>query len=423
MDKEQWRTFINLWESGDYDNAVKLPLENQELGSSAVIDKLFRKDSSTSTLIIGISLIDIFYDYLMVNPDVIDAINFARAEDLANFFSFQQFAEGFDFENVGELSRLKGYTAENLVALELQGKGHDISFPETSNQEGFDLIVDGQPFQVKCLSEPSGVYEHFQKYPDIPVIANKELMETLDDHPLVYGTEVSNQLVIETTNNSLKHAAELGKLDIPIITMAVSSLSNGYKIIADGLEVRLASLNIVNETVSRSVAAFAGKGIGVVIGPAFGPAGLVVMPMFLGLAGAFNGGKITSQVKKLYTRKERELVLNNLYDLVNKVLEALPKKEKQREDTFTKVKQRITNHQVLKHISHLLDNKHEERQKYSSNKRKELEKWLDKISKKFDIETDTYHILDTVIRSQVHPHIYQDELKTLGHSYRKLLSI
>jgi hypothetical protein len=423
MDKEQWKTFIDLWELENYDMAVKLPLEKQMRGGNAVVDKLFRKTSTSSTLI-GISFIDIFYDYLMINPEAIDAINFAREEDLTNFFSFQQFAENFNFSNAGELTRLKGYTAEQLVALELQGKGHDVSFPDTSNQVGYDLIVDGQPFQVKCLSEPSGVYEHFRNYPDIPVLVNKELMKSLDDHPLVYGTEVSNEEVIDITRNSLTHAAEFGELDIPIITLAVSSLSNGYKIISDGLAIRLAGLNVVNETVSRSIAAFAGKGVGLVIGPAFGPAGVVVMPMFLGLAGAYNGGKITNQVKKLYTRKERELVLNDLFNLVKKVLDAIPNKVKQRETTFNKIKQRTTKHSVLKHISNLLVGKHEEKQKYTFNKKDELEQWLNKIStNEIDIKSDTQHILDTVIRSQVHPYIYQVELTRLGDSYKRLLRI
>ncbi|WP_271399273.1 hypothetical protein [Salinicoccus roseus] len=424
MDKEQWKQFIELWESESYDKAVKITLEKQRRGSSAVVDQIFRKNSSTSTSIVGISFIDILYDYLMVNPEVIDALDFAREEDLAGFFTFQQFSKGFDFSNSGELTRLKGYTAEQLVALELQGKGHDVSFPATSNNTGYDLIVDGQPFQVKSLSDPSGIHEHFSKYPETPVFVNKEILSSLDNNPLVYGTEISNQDVEEITYNSLDYAAEFSELDIPIITIAVSGLFNGYKILNDGLSVRLAGLNIVNETVSRSVATMGGKAVGTVIGPLFGPAGVVVMPMFLGLTGAYNGGKITSRLKNLYTRKEREQILNDLTLLIKKVLEVIPKKVNQREDTFNKVKQRITDHQVLKHILNSLHDKQAEKEKYLFNKRDELAGWLHKIStNQIVIESDTQHILDTVIRSQVHPHVYQEELTALGNSYRRLLRI
>ncbi|PLS18187.1 hypothetical protein CVD28_07810 [Bacillus sp. M6-12] len=424
MNKENWDKFIKLWEKGAYEEAVKLRLNEANNGGTSVVNQLFRNPTVISTSIVGISFTDILYDYLMINPSVIDAIDFARSEDLSSFFAFQQLAETFEFSNTGEITRLKGYTAEQLVALELQGKGHDVSFPETSNQAGFDLIVDGQPFQVKCLNDPSGVYTHFRSYPDTPVFVNKELMSTFEDNPLVYGTEVSFHTVEEMTQTSLKHAAEFSQLDIPLITIAVSSLTNGYKILSDGLEVRLAGFNIVNDTVSRSVAGLAGKGAGVIIGPLFGPAGVVVLPMIFGLAGAYNGKKLSSFVKKLYTQKEREQVQNNLIELIQKVLQSLPEKMAMRESSFNKVKEHITRHKVLNHITKLLTSKYNEKQKYTANKKVELEEWLLRLqSNKYNIEAETQHILDTIFRSQVHPFLYQKELKDLGGSYKKLMGI
>ena len=424
MDKEQWEKFIELWDKELYEEAVCIPLMNPKRGGMAVVDQLFRNSTGVSTTVVGISFIDIIYDYLMINPAAIDAIDFARSEDLSSFFTFQQFAGSFDFDNTGEFTRLKGYTAEQLVALELQGKGHDISFPETSNQAEYDLLVDGHPFQVKCLSNPSGVYAHLKTYPDTPVLVNKELISTFEDHPLVYGTEVSIKTVENITESTLRHAAEFDQLDIPFITIVVSSLTNGYKILSDGLDVRLAGFNIANETISRSVGGLAGKGAGVIIGPLFGPAGVVVMPMILGLAGAYNGKRISKFIKKFYTKQERDQVTNSLMKLIQKVLQSLPEKMTMRERSFSKVQNHIKGHKVLNNLVKQLHAIYTEKQKYTVNKKNELENWLRKMElHKFDIETDTPHVLDTVIRSQVHPSLYQKHLIDLGKNYKKLMKI
>lgn len=55
--------------------------------------------------------------------------------------------------------------------------GHDVGPAEASNTPGLDLLVDGQPVQVKCGTALSNLTEHFEKYPDIPVIANTALTE------------------------------------------------------------------------------------------------------------------------------------------------------------------------------------------------------------------------------------------------------
>lgn len=426
MNSHQWDKFVLLWESGKYEEAVNIQLEENPRGGNAVVNKLFRTPGiNSSTTITGFSFMDILYDYIMINPVVIDSVDFARSEDLASFFAFQQFAESFDFENVGELTRLKGYTAEKLIALELQGKGHDVQFPETSNQAGYDLLVDGKPFQVKCLSEPSGVYEHFRQYPDIPVLVNKELMSSsLVDHPLVYGTEVTNQTVVETTRSSLEHAAEFSNLDIPLITVGIASLTNGYKVITGGLSTRLAGLNIANETASRSMAALAGKGIGVLIGPLFGPAGAVVMPMVLGMAGGYKGKSLSSHIKKLYTQKERNQVLKDLESLLTTVLRSLPEKEAIKKSTYEKAENWIKHHQTLKNLLLPFRNKYKEKLDYIDNKKNELTVYLNKVREsKVDLETEIPHILDTVLKSQVHPHLYQLELTNLGESYKKLIKI
>ncbi|HZG73776.1 MAG TPA: hypothetical protein VEY51_19720, partial [Chondromyces sp.] len=344
MDNQKWEEFIRHWEQGNYEKAVELPIEEKRLGKKAVINQLFRSPDIDSKAVVSLSFVDVLYDYLMIDPSVIHAVDFARKEDLSNLFSFQLFAKDFDFSSTGEITRLKGYTAEHLVALELQGKGHDVEFPDSAFQKGYDLLVDGKEFQVKCLSTAGGVHEHLRKYPDIPVLVNKELAEKFKANPLVYETGVSNEIVEKMTKSSLSHAAELTDLDIPLITIGISTLKNGYKVIAKGLDVKTAGLNVANELGARGAGGLAGKGVGLLVGPLLGPAGVVILPVFFGMAGAYGGKKLTGPIKKLYTQKERKETLQALSDLIEVVLGIIPQKAAMREANFDKVMAEVNNH-------------------------------------------------------------------------------
>ena len=50
----------------------------------------------------------------------------------------------------------------------------------STNQAGYDLLVNGEEFQVKCVADISSVSNHFEKYPDIPVFINEEISLSLD---------------------------------------------------------------------------------------------------------------------------------------------------------------------------------------------------------------------------------------------------
>lgn len=424
MNEEVWAEFLKNWGEGEYEKAVGMSLEQKKYGGSEVVNRLFHSKDNDSKAIVGLSFLDIIYDYLMIDPTVIHAIDFARKQDLNDFFTFQIFADKFDLNNAGEITRLKGYTAEHLIALELQGKGHEVSFPESSNQAGYDLLVDGQQFQVKSLSSVGGVQEHFKKYPNIPVLVNKELAEKLEPNPMVYGTEVSHESVETLTRSTLKHTAEFDDLDIPVITLGITTVKNGHKIIANGLDMRLAGLNVANELSARSLGGLAGKGAGILIGPLLGPAGLVVLPMVFGLGGAYGGKKITSSIKKLYTQKQRRETLHALKELIETILLVIPVKKRLHTQKFSKVEKEMANHKILNHLKKEFKEKANEKERYLNNKGIELEIYLNRISNnELNLEKEAVDVLDTIVRTQVHPSLYQVEILKFGEVYKKLIKI
>ena len=132
--------------------------------------------SSETQAAMGITFGDLIYDIVRIDPTIVEAADFARAADLSEIPSFVHFADRLSelpastFD--GNISQIQGYVAEHLVAQSLRSQGVEVEFPKSSSQAGYDLIVNGTQFQVKCLSSPSGVNEHLVKYPDIPVFVN-----------------------------------------------------------------------------------------------------------------------------------------------------------------------------------------------------------------------------------------------------------
>ncbi|MGO6984298.1 hypothetical protein [Rhizobium leguminosarum] len=126
-------------------------------------------DAAEVAAVAGLSAGDIIYNAVSIDPMVLAAADFSRAEDIGDIFQFGAFAERIGSMTsaaaAGASNNLRGYVSEQLVAARLAEIGHVVSFPGTSNNPGFDLLVDGVPFQVKCLQSVHGLREHFGKYP------------------------------------------------------------------------------------------------------------------------------------------------------------------------------------------------------------------------------------------------------------------
>lgn len=181
----------------------------------------------------GLTIGDVFYHAVAISPEVLSAVDFSHTEEISDIFSFGVFADNFTARIGSSLtggeSRLRGYVAEQIVAARLFEKGHVVSLPDTSNNPGFDVMVDGQEFQVKCLADLSGLREHFAKYPETPVFANGELAEAISASAESWASKV---FFVEgfdrETTDFIMHAAidagaSLGDNNVPYFAVAVST--------------------------------------------------------------------------------------------------------------------------------------------------------------------------------------------------------
>ncbi|MCB1599308.1 MAG: hypothetical protein R3F18_18400 [Lysobacterales bacterium] len=209
--------------------------KNEASGVGRFLSRLLREDNESlvaGTLTAG----DMVYHASMLDPMAVAAADFSSTQDIDGTFDFAVFADrmyeadGRSFSGAEE--RLKGYVAEEYVAHRLIEKGHVVTRPDAANQPGYDLIVDGQPVQVKCRDSLSGLDEHFEQYPDVPVIANAELQSDLEASDYEWKDQVyfvegfSDEHISEITQRSIDAGNDLVDHDAAGFTIGLAAARN-----------------------------------------------------------------------------------------------------------------------------------------------------------------------------------------------------
>ena len=401
-------------------------------GSSDPLASLFtaRGDSTIAetSLYAGLTLGDFLYDYVRIDPTVVEGVDFARADDLDSVFSFSEFAarqmELPPEEFSGSLSQMQGYVAERLVALHLEVQGHDVTFPETSNQEGWDLLVDGDRFQVKCLGDAAGVHEHLRRFPDIPVIVNRELAESVGDHQGVYLDQaLSHGDVVRMTSDSIEHGSELADFEIPWISLAVSSVFAARDLLTDKTTMDGALINLLTNTTGRIAIGTLGS---VTAGMAglllFGPAGKLVFTGVGAVGGSWLGRKAAGSFRSTLLKKEEEVFHSaardfaaDAGDCVKKKLIAWNDKKGQLAGCFSR------SHPNSRKAGEFVSKRMTDHLSYFENKARELDAMAGGTG-----ETDPVglwkQLLTLVKRAGLHPHTFQNSMRELGEAFRAYLA-
>lgn len=323
INNEQFWTF---YRAGQFDKALKCSIQAAPTRKGAL---LFKKAATETNVITAISTGEFLYNYFMLDPTVIEGLDFARSEDLSNLFQLSQFAETIDSASAaGDMAQLQGYVAEQLIAQQLVAAGHDVEFPKTSNQAGWDIRVDGDVFQVKCGASKQIVDTHFEKYPEIPVYVTSELAHHYEGNPLVLTTSVSREQVLADTKQTLEHAEDLLDFEIPWITAGVSTFRNAKRMKQQQLTLATATRNVVTDTASRATLATVGQAVIGTAGAVLLPgAGVIVFPVIGAYVGVAQGGKLSGFLKKQFAKKEYDALCEALDTLINKMLVVLEKKE------------------------------------------------------------------------------------------------
>ena len=410
------KKFWDYWKKEMYDEALACAVEEEKKPVNRLQTMLFGSPDQLKQTgaITAVSVGEFLYDYMMINPTVVQGLDFARTEDLSSLFTLSQFSSGIDTSVLtGDMAQLHGYVAEQMIAAELQAKGHDVEFPETSNNPGWDILVDGEPFQVKSLASPDGVREHLETYPDIPVYVNEELAPHFEGNPNVYVSSVSREDVLEATSSTIEHAGDLLDLEIPIIAAGVSSIYNMKRVWKDDVSVNQAVFNVVSDTSSRVVLGALGQKAGVVVGAMiFGPAGAITGAMFGAYAGASQGGRLSMGIKRVFSKKQEDELNAAMVTLLGKVVRVIDEKLKIKQEKVITFGDNLIESDANQIVKTEFEHRYENDRRYLMNKKEELLSLIDSIQKgKVYVIEILPSAMATIVKSGVHPIHYQEELK------------
>lgn len=283
---------------------------------AAVTDR--RDEDAEASVVAGSFALDGAWTLAQIDPSVLDAITFASAGNPEGFWHQQEIAQGVA-DSEGATSRLMGYVAEQQVAIDLTNAGHDVAFPESASQPGFDLLVDGAPVQVKCAMDSASVMEHLETYPDVPVVVNRELAESLGDHPMVFVDEnLSHAEVLETTIESVEALSGFAELDnlvhLPFIAIGFAAYRNYASFHTGRIDTEQYASRVGVDAATRTAGGAVGYLLGGAVGAVLGPVGSILGAGIAGYIGSVAGGTGGNAINRGAVCDARDEVVAELED-------------------------------------------------------------------------------------------------------------
>ena len=251
--------------------------------------------------------------------------------DLSKYLSSWESAEMGEALPEAALAKLMGHLAEPIVAQNLEDLGMQVEMPDLSNQEGYDLVLNGEYFaNVKTVADSSSLAAHFASYPQIPVIVPGDMagmpenaidlgiadsIEKLDE---VINFKHENIVLVDNTlsyDTMLEHAEAvsdglLGIVDIsgiPFVTFALSGTREIRLLVAGKTNKRNAGKNLSLDLAGTGGGGAAGAYLLATIGTLILPGlGTVAGAFAGGVGGAVIGRKLTNSAKERPLKKALE---------------------------------------------------------------------------------------------------------------------
>ncbi len=303
---------------------------------------------------------NVFHQYMRIDDYMYEGISRMSGEQIDNFSNLSSKIKEYSHNSggltEGALNKIKGHVAEGHVADHFESAGLKADWPETSNQEGWDLLLNGNEIQIKLAKDANAALtEHFKEHPDIPVVIPSDA-ENIPDTAFYFdpseGVESLTDFLRETPENAVivdpqlshadltentEQAANFLKVDIdlfniPFITAAFSGFRE-FRLLRKNYTDILSSLKNITLDVT-------GSGIGISAGAAIGSVipgiGTVVGAVVLALAGGYFGRLATNRIKEGPLKEAVEDCKKSAKNLKEKIEQA----EKKYKDKFNEEKKR-----------------------------------------------------------------------------------
>lgn len=254
--------------------------------------------------VVGVSTFDVLYNTMKMDGHVLTGIDrLHHAREFSNLGELMTYLKEDIIRYDGDggvlrtvIHKYKGYTGEEQVFDKLAGEGHEIEIPVSGTQPGYDVLVDGKPYNVKVTDNPRYIQEHLDNHPDIDVITNSEMAAAFADDPRVLVDEnLSVQETFHLTNDTLDAVGSMGDLldQVPYVALAINSVRHGHRLYKGEIDWKTAVEHTTVDTTATGVGGFAGGKLGLALGlmlaPATGGASAVAIPAATTLIGTLAG--------------------------------------------------------------------------------------------------------------------------------------
>ena len=262
--------------------------------------------------------VKIFHQYMYIDDYMYEGISRLSGENIDTFSDLSAKLETYKHDSQGltegSLNKIKGHVAESHVSKHFQEAGIEVEWPAISNQEGWDLLINGNAIQVKLVNDADSLLEHFKNNSDIPVVIpsdadnipetafnfnfnSSENIESLFDYlkdnsekAVIVDNQLSNVDLTESTEQGTDLLTGVTDFNFPFITVAFASFRE-IKLLKNKSTDIISSLKNAGLDV-------AGVGGGGTIG---GAIGTVILPVIGTIVGSFIGAclgrKITNSKK------------------------------------------------------------------------------------------------------------------------------
>ena len=385
---------------------------NKKIKKKNLYDKLLTEETTYAGLSVG----DLFYDYLRVDPEVVKTLNLIHPNDEINnpieagwykknkFESFQEKSNNPDQAWTGHENRDLGYSGERFYGQNFQNQYSEVEYASSLNNPGWDLKVNGIEIQSKVGSSRL-IDEHFKKYPpeehpDRLVVANSEAAKDyISRHPenadkIIDGGPLKpiKDQYFDSSNSAQEIFHDEDFFSVPIaesisIGLLIAAGKNTFKFIQNKKTFSEALIDTGIDAASRAgtigLSASAGS---IIIGTlSGGPYGFLAGKFVGGVLGLYPGRKIATIIKHSIRCKGEQV---NLEEAIKDYLKKL---------AFIS----IANNKIF-------ENKRERLDKYLSNRNKitsevweyiklkieDEKKYKDSINRKIDRSINDIHDLN-----------------------------
>lgn len=273
----------------------------------------------------GLHGADAFHQVLAIDDNIYAGVERMSNETMDSFSDLSAKLKTYSHDDngltKGALSNLKGHVAEQHVADHFEQAGIKVDWPDASNQKGWDLLLEGHEVNSKLIKDTSSLTEHFQKYPDIPVVIPSDaegipdhafyfdpsqgkdaLLEYLDNSPekaVIVNTELSNEALTSSVKESANEAIDgidMGP-SVPYITLAFSGYREFQLLQKGDTDITTSLKNIGLDGAGIAGGASAGGAIGAGIGSIVPGIGTAIGGIAGSLIGGLVGRAISDDIK------------------------------------------------------------------------------------------------------------------------------